>query len=139
MKKLLSIIAIALFAVLPAMPCDLPEVSMVVAKQSFIGRTSALTATTLYTPASDGDYRVTAYLAFDNDMVISCGSTASVIWTDDFRANDVGVASASSNGHAADQLVLHVTAGNPIQVHATYGCNGGTITPYNLYVTVVRE
>lgn len=114
---------------------DLPQI---VAKQSWLSQSSALAATTIYTPSADGLFRVSAYIE------VSSGSTrapsAQMTWTDDHAAqNNSGLLGGvdvagnwTINGSFATRA-FRATSGNPIQISTSLSAGTGT---YDLYVVI---
>jgi hypothetical protein len=114
-------------------------VPVIVSKQSFINQTSSIGTTALFTPAVDGDYRISLYVS---GYVVACNSGASTLaphvhldWTDDLKSNSNTFDLSVGNHCAWDSIqgfIIHATAGNPINVSTTvFSSDAG-----NYYFTV---
>lgn len=139
MKKLLSVALVALLTT-ACFPCDLPSVPIVVAKQSATNQTSSIGSTTLITPSEDGDYVVQCYAVLGTTGGFDGDAAVAFSWTDEYRSNAAtSVCDANGGAHfSSNQKVIHVASGNPISFSVTYGTGGGN-TPYDVFITVVKE
>lgn len=117
----------------------LANVPEVVESASFIGKNAALAATTIYTPAADGVYRLDYYVSASAAGVAAV--TPQVIFQDDFVAQTVNLnATQSGFGNsnaqcAGGSFTFKAKAGQNIQVATTIGAGGAPT--YNLYATLV--
>lgn len=102
-----------------------------VASQSFTSQTTALAATTVFTPSAVGLFRVSMY----TNAASNPGVTITVSWTDPvFGANSVQFPQVSTINNSANNYgsaFLRVSANSNIQVSAS----APSVT-YNLYVVV---
>src|SRR5437899_2150159 len=57
-----------------------PSTPIIVAKQSFTAQIGAISATTLYTPTADGDFRLSLYIVGTSGTDYACGGFN---WTDE--------------------------------------------------------
>ena len=110
------------------------EVAAIVAKQSFLNRTSSLTATTVYTPAASGLYRVSVYIETSST---AASAMVTVLYTDDYRFQQPTFAQSSSGQYQAGGAMspvasIRATSGNPIQVSAGFSGTGH----FDVYVVV---
>ena len=113
--------------------------STIVATVSLTGQTGNIGATTLYTPAASGLYKVSVYHLCS--VAGSGGSLATQIgWTDAVQAqtsNPAADISLTSAGNAASGISLIQATANAITYSATIA--GGTGNPqFNLYIVVER-
>ena len=112
------------------------DLAQIVAKQSWIGRSSALGSTTIYTPAADGLYRVSAYLE------VASGTpsvTANIGYTDDHHTPSstyysLGTFSSGeyNNGGTFQAYTFRAKSGDAISVSTTYGSTGS----FDFYVVL---
>lgn len=115
-------------------------VPVIVESYSLVGKTGALSATTIYTPAEDGLYRIDYYLALAATGVANV--TPVIDFTDDFNAETVnlyGTASgfAQANAQAVGgSFTFKAKASQPIQLSTSVA--SGTTPTYNLYATLVQ-
>jgi hypothetical protein len=121
MKKLVGVLAVLLCvsAALMHSADNLPHQPIVVAERGFNGQTASIPATTLFTPAKGGVYRVTAYVESSN-FSGTYFPEVFLSWTDDFVSNqDQQMIGALGNtGNAAWnslQLTVRAVADQPIQ------------------------
>ena len=110
---------------------DIPA-PQIVAKVSLKNQTSSIPLTTIYTPASDGEFLVSVYLT-DTSVTGSAGVV--VQWTDEMGTWQSG----PSNGGPQQRgtFMIHAIAGQPIQYFVDYSDSHSV--PYNLFITVVQE
>jgi len=115
------------------------EVPIIVAEQDFANQTATLPIITLFTPTTDGLFKLSAYLE-TGDGDPSHRVRASIAWTDDFRAESPeGAAIQIQGGTVGAQgtqgnVVLRAKAGTAI----TVSTSTDTIlaTPYSLFVAI---
>lgn len=116
------------------------SVPVIVESYKLTGQTGALAATTIYTPAADGLYRLDYYLALAATGVANVNPN--LIFTDDFVAETVALhGTASSFGQAnaqcvGDSFTFRAKAGQAIQISTSVA--SGTAPTYNLYATLVQ-
>ncbi len=107
-----------------------PFPTQVVAQQSFLNQTTAIPDTVLFTPAADGDFRLSAY----EEASDACLSIIDVgfQWTDTLRTNRQRILTCGGGGQS--YYPVHVQAGQAmvIFVHTS----PATVPPYNVYFTV---
>ncbi len=105
------------------------KVTHIVASQSFLSQSAALSPVTLFSPAADGDFRLSFY--FEQ----GAGATfafARFDWTDDSGAQQKSGNSVSPGEFDQLTIMAHATANNQITIQATAS---GTIN-YSLFATV---
>lgn len=118
----------------------LVNVPEIVATASFIGKNTALAASTIYTAAADGVYQLDYYCAASATGVAAI--TPQVLFTDDFLAQSVNMNPTQSGfGQANSQVVggsfvFKAKGGTNIQIATLLG--SGTAPTYNLYATLVQ-
>jgi hypothetical protein len=143
MKKLISLGSILLCSCVAMLmaenPSTIRRLPSVVAQRSFIGQTTAIPPTTLFTPCSKGIYRVTVSIEQSNTAG-GYGPEAFLSWTGDFASyqEQVNGGNVYSGKAAANsfELTIHSAAGQPIQLNTVVNANEqGT---YNLYVVVEK-
>lgn len=100
----------------------------IVASQTWTSQSSALSATTVYTPAAAGLFRVSAYL---DGVVASQSASTTIAWTDSHQSRSSSLNSLG-NASAPSAQVLWSAASDPIQVSTVFSGTG----TYNLYVVV---
>lgn len=111
------------------MSCPIP---MIIAKQSWLNQTASLSATTVFTPSEDGDYRVNVYMTADTSS--PPGWSPTLYWTDEYGSREEGL--QDTGPFASYVVIIHAVSGQPIQVSV----GGGSNPPqYDLFVTVVQE
>jgi hypothetical protein len=107
----------------------------IVSKVSFLNQVGPISNTTLFTPAADGDFRISAYVV--SGYSVSDGSVCFAFdWTDNFRSNLTGTC-IYSNQPIQYSNVFHAISGQPI-----YITNGGTTDAthtYSEWVTLEQE
>lgn len=96
------------------------SVARIVATSDFLSQTSNLAATTMYTPASDGWYRINASQA---KTAGSGGCNGAFSWTDE--------AGNSQTAYIDQTRAIYVKGGNAITASATI--SGGT---WNLHYVI---
>ena len=117
------------------------EVSpIIVVNKSFVNQTAPLPETTLYTPETDGTYRVSLYVAVQPPQPSGSSVDVRLTWTDEFQTH---TRSAFTTDETADWVlpvdtkVLRAKTGTPITLSADPGCCGIVWAfPFSLYVTV---
>lgn len=125
---------------------DSPQVSIVVAKQSFVGESADISLTTIYTPPSDGDFRISE---FGTSCPPGNGFTVSPIfsWTDPggrLVSTDTNRGTGTSaipalpcdatfSTYNYNTLVAHAKGGLPI----SFKTSGGAPS-FSMYVTIER-
>lgn len=114
-----------------------PGASIIVAKQSFLGVTASISETTIFTPASEGDFRVNIYCE-NHDVGSHASLGVALNWTDNVAAQTFGTLTAPSEGYAQASVVIHSASGDAIQISATYSTDG-PLHATDVYVTVVQE
>lgn len=114
--------------------CTPPFAPIVVAKMSFLGQTSTIATTTIYTPSAEGDFVV--YISADSSGVTGAGQIQTY-WTTD---NGAGGATLDFPGGSTccsrfQVSTFHSAASEPIQIEVTSAPDDS----YNLYVTVEQH
>src|SRR5437879_3015062 len=114
------------------------EVPTIVASFQSLNQQSVLPSATVFTPTSDGVFRIAVYLDFSPANVGGGMNSVSfaVRYTDDFSNQVIPAqrqSNASSGFYAGEQLVK-LKAGQPVTV--SVDSLGSQPTTYNLYVTV---
>jgi hypothetical protein len=116
---------------------------VVVAEHAFKGQLGSIPLTTLFTPACNCMYRVTAYTEVP-DRSLGYGPVSLISWTDDFAQSQTEIVQDNWNGNigvtvgaggwAEGQFILHSVAKQPIQ----FSTNGTAPIEetYNIYVVV---
>jgi hypothetical protein len=97
--------------------------------RSFISQTGTLADTTLFTPATDGDFLVSVYM---EDITGTASVQTTLKWTDDIGAQSITQVSA---GSVSQVKSIHAIAGQPVTIGATDF--GGSQT-YNIFVVAVQ-
>lgn len=108
-----------------------PSTPIIVAKQSFLAQSAAVPITTVFTPAVEGDFRLSLYIVGTSGTGSACGVFA---WTDESSTEsvDFGCGAAGPNSAAHSTSPIHATASNPIQFSTFIN---GTVT-YDAFVIV---
>ena len=128
MKKLVGACAVLLCMSTVAVHSadSLPRQPVVVTQRAFKGQTESISATTLFTPARGGLYRISAYVDSSN-FSGTYFPEVFLSWTDDFVSNQVQMPAAMGNaGNAAWaslQLTVRGIANQPIQFSTTENPN----------------
>jgi len=122
----------------PPMPLPSPQI---VASVALLNQTANIPPTTVYTPTVDGVFHIDGYEVFTNSSFASNNTNIGIQWTDElaFRSNTqfCNVPTSSSTlGYCQGDIVIHALAGQPIQFLSGAPTTG---TPFNLYLTVVKE
>jgi hypothetical protein len=119
-----------------------------VVKKNFIHQMAALPETALYTPSTDGVFRVTAYLTTAPQPFSPAQDRCGFAWTDEFRTNDGPFGGASffvtggpdnpggGEGIGSFSILIHAKAGKPITVLVNGGGSDLLVAPYDLFVTI---
>jgi hypothetical protein len=137
MKKLLllaavwSAMTVAALAQGAAMPC-------VVATTSLTNRTHGTPPTPFFTPATDGMFRISAYLGTTKAATNSAGTWLLLFrWNDGVRHRNTGTAAASASSNAGNAtIVVYAVAGQPLEYRTSIV--GGTAEgmKYDLHIVV---
>lgn len=139
------LVVAALSSLLLAQNPHKKNATVVIARKSFRNQVGPIPTTTLFTPASNGDFRVSVYLEsgtitapFPNNQI-----WVNAIWTDDFAQQCIAEGGFLSSGkYTQGSTVIHGIANKPIVI------NGGgpgacattpdTIDQYNAFVTLEK-
>lgn len=131
---------------------SVPCAPITVAEQSFLTQTASIGSTTLYTPDSDGNFRVSVYSSSTKSMGSSVGMCPFLSWTDDTQAhtaqslvqNDGEGACLNSGGSGSDAAIyghaiwfIHALSGQAISISTSVGSVPAS-TSYNMYVEVEK-
>jgi hypothetical protein len=138
MKRVLLIVAalcamsIGLFAQCATYPC-------VVSTTTLTKQTHAIALTTLYTPAVEGTFRISAYLTTSKPTSAGAGEwEGHFLWNDGLRASHWGLGTATIPGTSAGvgSIIVHAIADRPIEYRTEIV--QGTIAGqrYDLYIVV---
>lgn len=129
MKKILlcavMVIGVIMGVTLPSTHAS-SKTPRIVAQQSFLNQSGSLSATTIFTPTSEGDFRVSVYASGASSL---SGATLGVLWTD-ARANRT-FAPSISDSFVSSTEVVHSAVSQPIQVEVLT-----SNTAYDVYVTI---
>jgi len=137
MKRVLLILAIwsamsvVALAQCAAMPC-------VVATTSLTKQTHGIPPTTFFTPATDGMFRISAYLGTTKAATNNAGGWLLVFrWNDGVRDRNTGTAAASASSNAGNAtIVVYAVGGQPLEYRTLIV--GGTAEgmKYDLHIVV---
>ena len=114
---------------------------VVVAQRSFIGETTNIPPTTIFTPTSKGLFRVTVDLEQSNTDAGTYAPAVFLSWTGDFASyqTQMVIGPNYQSGSAAagsDAITVRDAANAPVQISTTLNPNEeGT---YNLYVVIEK-
>ncbi len=111
------------------------SVPRIVANESFLNQTSAISPTSIFTPDADGNYRISAYIDFpSNALGVGTEIDASITFTDDFGSRQFDI-EGTPGGSGSAVRTARLTASNPVQVSTAYT---GSPSPnnYNLFIVV---
>jgi hypothetical protein len=100
--------------------------SRIVAQQDFLAHSGSLSTTTIYTPSTEGDFRISMYASGSSSL---SGSTSAILWTDNRSSRSFAPSIADSFVSLTE--VIHSTASQPIQV-ALLTSN----TDYDVFITI---
>jgi hypothetical protein len=114
-----------------AFPC-------VVATVSLASQSQNIPSTPIFTPTSDGTFRISVYMSTSTGTIKRASWVAFVGWTDEHRVQEVGIASAAPNGWGSQSYVIREVAGQPMlyQTKLSAGGNGNGGMTYDLFFTV---
>lgn len=110
----------------------------VVAYKKWVGQTTPLPSTAVYTATTDGLYRVSSYA--EGGATYTSGTDAVAawfLWTDDYKTPNPGEwATANIIGNQGSVQVIRLLKGKTlfVQTFTSFDPTG----PYDLYVTVER-
>lgn len=145
MRKLYlnSLILLAFGAFQLGKPTPPPPSPEIVARDYLALQTTGIPLTTIYTPTSDGIFRVTGYIVFTDTAFVGTNETATcnIQWVDELQTETiVNFVSTSPSGLGTfyGDATIHVKANQPIQFLVGLG-GSPTPSPYNLYLTVIKE
>jgi hypothetical protein len=115
-----------------------PYATKVVAKKRVVGQVGQFPKFTLYTPAADGNYRISFYLECQTPVPSGNSILISKSWTDDYAARvDIG-GTFAQDGATYNWVtdVMHVKAGTPITIDS----NGttDTTTTYSVFIALEK-
>jgi hypothetical protein len=132
MKRTLIFLLLAVSVVFATNP-HTPRAPIVVAEATYINQNLDLAQTTVFTPSSDGLYRITAYVEF---VPTNSANTTNVLafWTDNEKTKGANLSVAGNNGLFVP-VTVYALAGTPISIE-TNGTSLASGSEYNLYVTV---
>lgn len=131
MRKLLLLFVVLLPGawLLADNPHSLPAAPIVVAQSDNVGQTAAIAPFTLFTPLTDGDYRLSIYL--EDSPGVGNALCASWSWTDDYAARgdlfNIGITTTPQFG--ATVRVLRVKAGTPVTIQTVNNPPQGCVIP----------
>ncbi len=122
--------SIGAFAQCATFPC-------VVASATLTNQTAAIPSTPIFTPTSDGIFRVSAYLSASASTSKSAYTYVLVGWTDENGPRKTGSQAYQNNSNAEfTNFTLRDLAGQPLLYQTLYVPSKGTGMTYNLYITV---
>jgi hypothetical protein len=108
------------------MPCS---VAGIVASGSFIGLTSALAATTVFTPTTGGPFLLSVVGSVNSGDPVQIAA----LWNDGFNAKTGSINTASTTSGAGSSFPIVVGSGQAVQLETFL--NSGPAT-YDLYYTI---
>ena len=133
MKQLAAVALIFVLALATVATC-VPRGPVVVAEQTFSGQTSDLSATTVYTPTADGNFRVSAYIE-PSATGRSITTYSYTNWTDDVASGQQCYPAilSAANTFGSGQCYIHALNGDPI----TIATNSTSVPPGQSYTLMV--
>lgn len=118
----------------PPRPLPAPQI---VATQVLLGQVGQTPLTPIYTPvAADEVLHVSGYVVYTDSSYGSNNAYISLQWTDELQARTNVSFCAVISGACQGEIIIHSIVGAPVQFLSN---NPGVTTPYNLYITVVKE
>jgi hypothetical protein len=115
---------------------------VVVAQRSFVNQTGSIQQITLFTPSSDGNFEISAYLSSGSCTYSGAAFDTLLSWTDDstdWRNQEIALLSCNSSGspkYNYGQIFIHAKADTPVSLIV----QAGDVTDsYSLYLTVVGK
>lgn len=112
-------------------------VPQIAATQDFIGQTSAISTTTIFTPSSDGTFEVVA-LCYNNTTDAASGNNGQlfVSWTNEQGTNLSKQAIEDLNYEMIFSRFIRLKASQPLQIYTTLAGSGPW--SYDVFVVVIR-
>jgi hypothetical protein len=132
-------VAVLLFALL-LVPCafadnphNAPRGPVIVAEQDFLNQTDWLPATTIFTPAADGLFRVSFYEEVTLGNPSNCFPSPTYAWVD---ASGQQSTNGGQQTFARSDSTIHAKANTPITITIAPNCGTAAPAPYNLFVVI---
>lgn len=108
------------------------NVPSVVASQSFLAKTASFAATTIYTPAAAGVYRVSVTIAVNGTGTIS----SQLGWHDSYVSQIAALCNATGTTYQPDRSVVCIQVGASQAITLLGTASGGFTGSYDMYITI---
>lgn len=106
----------------------------IVAQVALTNQTQPIPLTTIFTPKSDGLFRISAYM--NSPTSCGCEWVLAFFWTDETQRQTSGsIGESGGNSFASPVIVVRDLAGQPVSAYVNASPGGSS---YDLHITVER-